>query len=66
MANPSKSKITYKAATREAAIALRHRLQARGIPTGRSGCEIYFFGHTDCGFSYSDWVRLIQRLEFGK
>lgn len=59
------TKITHTAATREAAITLRHRLQAEGIPTGRRGCEIYFFAHTTWGYSMANWRAKLARMEAG-
>jgi hypothetical protein len=57
-------KITYTAQTREIAISMRQHLQhSRQIPTGRSGREIYFFGHIDWGYSKSDWQNLLSRIE---
>jgi hypothetical protein len=59
------SKITYQAASAEAASILRRRLQHRGIPTGRRGCEVYFFACIHERATKSDYLRLLKRLEPG-
>jgi hypothetical protein len=60
------SKITYQAASAEAASKLRRRLQTRGIPTGRRGCEVYFFGCIHERMTKSDYFRFLQSLEAQK
>lgn len=56
-------KITYAAKTREAEIALRQRLIARGFTVGRTGCDVYFWAHTTYGFTRADSLALCARLE---
>ena len=60
------SKITYQAASAEAASILRRRLQHRGVPTGRRGCEVYFFACIHERMTKADYHRLLKRLEAGK